>query len=182
MTEKKLQGIKVALVIAPDQFRDEELFVPKAKLEEVGAITVVASTKLGEAKGMLGKTANPETVIENLESSDLDGIVIVGGMGSPEYLWNNSQLHKLIRELHQSNKLVASICLSGAVLAKTGILEGKKATVWESPESVDALKEGKAEFVKEPVVQDGKIITANGPEAAPDFAERLVAELSKVKV
>lgn len=182
MASTKLQGIKVALVIAPEAFRDEELFVPREKLKEAGAEAIVASTKIGEAKGMLGGTAQAEKTIKDLKSSELDGVVVVGGMGSPEHLWGNQDLHALVTELHKADKVVAAICLSGAALANAGVLNGKKATVWECPESVEALEKGKATYVKEAVVQDGKIITANGPEAAADFAELLVNELSKVKV
>lgn len=178
----KLQGIKVALVIAPEAFRDEELFVPQEQLKEAGAQAIIASTKTGEAKGMLGGTAQVETTIKDLKSSELDAVVVVGGMGSPDHLWGNSELHNLVNELHKADKLVAAICLSGAALANAGILNGKKATVWECPESLEALENGKAEYVKQPVVQDGKIITANGPEAAPEFAELIINELSKVKV
>ncbi len=177
---KKLDGIKVVLVIAPDQFRDEELFVPKAELEKAGAETIVASTRTGQAKGMLGGAAHAETSIKDLREKDYDAIVVVGGMGSPEYLWEDKELHALLRGFQKASKVYAAICLSGAVLAKAGVLEGKQATVWETPESRKALEEGKAKFVNQPVVHDGKVVTANGPEAAADFAGTIINELSKV--
>jgi protease I len=182
VADKRLQGTKVALVIAPDQFRDEELFTPKELLEEAGATTVLAASKLGDARGMLGGTASPQVLINDLRAEELDAIVVVGGMGSPEYLWNDKDLHKLIVELQKADKVIASICLSGAVLANAGALAGKQATVWEMPESLKALEEGKATYIKKPVVQDGKVITANGPEAANEFSEKIIAELSKIKV
>jgi len=48
-------------------------------------------------------------------------------------------------------------------------------------ESLEALQKGSAQYVEQPVVQDGKIITANGPEAAQEFGETIISELSKVK-
>jgi Putative intracellular protease/amidase len=182
VADKRLQGTKVALVIAPEQFRDEELFTPRKKLEEAGAETTIAASKLNEAQGMLGGTAKPQALIKDLKAQELDGLVVVGGMGSPQYLWNDKDLHKLIQEMANADKVVASICLSGAVLANAGVLSGKKATVWEMPESVKALEDGKATYLNQPVVQDGKVITANGPEAAADFADKIIAELSKIKV
>ncbi len=182
MTEKRLQGTRVALVIAPEQFRDEELFTPKEKLEEVGVSTEIASSVLDHATGMLGGTAAPDKLIKDLKAQELDGVIVVGGMGSPQHLWNNQELLDLVKELHASGKVVAAICLSGAVLANAGVLSGKRATVWPMPESLEALEKGKAIYVEEPVVQDGKVITADGPEAAPEFARLIIAELSKVKV
>lgn len=182
MSETKLEGTNVALVIACDQFRDEELFTPKETLEKAGAKTRIACSRLETSNGMLGKSATPEVLIKDLNSDSLDAVVVVGGMGSPEYLWNDSELHRLIKEMSSKNKVVAAICLSGAVLANAGVLKGKKATVYETPESRKSLEEGGADFTGEPVVQDGKIITANGPEAAQSFADLIVNELAKVKV
>lgn len=182
MANKKLQGLKVALVIAPEAFRDEELFVPKERLEEEGAETVVASTKVGEATGMLGGKAIAQSTIKDLKSEDFAAIIVVGGMGSPEHLWSNSDLHKLLQAHVKADKPVAAICLSGAALANAGVLNNKKATVWECPESLEALEKGKANYVNQAVVKDGKIVTANGPEAAEEFATEIINQLSQVKV
>lgn len=182
MGNSKLQGTKVLMVIAPDQFRDEELLVPKEKLEEQGAQVKVAACKLGQAKGMLGATYNPEVLIKDQQVQDFDAVVVVGGMGSPQYLWNDSDLLSLLKEASQQGKVVAAICLSGAVLANAGVLKGKKATVWPMPESLKALSGGGATYVKQPVVKDGKVVTADGPEAAPAFAQTIIEELSKVKL
>ncbi len=182
MGNSKLQGTKVLMVIAPDQFRDEELLVPKQKFEEQGATVVVASSKLGQANGMLGATYNPEVLVKEQSSQDYDAVVVVGGMGSPQYLWNDYELLSLLKEAAQQQKIVSAICLSGAVLANAGVLRGKQATVWPMPESLKALSDGGATYVKQPVVQDGKVVTADGPEAAPAFAQAIIEELSKVKV
>lgn len=180
MADKRLNGSKVLMVIAPEQFRDEELLEPKRVLTEEGAQVTVASTKSGTAKGMLGATATPEAVVKDLNANDYDAILVVGGMGSPTHLWENGELRSLIQEFHKSeNKIIAAICLSGAVLAKAGVLQNKQATVWEMPESVKALQDGKATYKKQPVVQDGRIITANGLEAAVEFGKTIAGELAK---
>ena len=182
MSQAPLHGKKVALVIACDQFRDEELFVPRTTLEERGAETLIAASRLERSNGMLGKYADPQILIKDLDADQLDAVIIIGGMGSPEYLWNDRDLHVLLQSMQDKGKILAAICLSGAVLANAGVLKGKKATVYETPESVAALKEGGAHFESAPVVKDGKSITANGPEAAPEFAREIAEELSKILV
>jgi protease I len=181
MAEKRLAGSKILMVIAPDQFRDEELLTPKQVLSDAGAEVTVASTKMGEAKGMLGASVSPDIILADAHAKDYHAVIVVGGMGSPQYLWHDQRLHALVKEMNRDGKVVAAICLSGAALANAGVLAGKRATVWSMPESIKALKDGKAQYVEEPVVQDGKIITADGPSAAQQFAETIVAELSKVK-
>ncbi|MBI1269505.1 hypothetical protein GC174_03640 [bacterium] len=182
MSQAPLHGKKVALVIACDQFRDEELFVPRTTLEDRGAETLVAASRLERSNGMLGRYADPQILIKDLDADQLDAVIIVGGMGSPEFLWNDQDLHLLLQSMQSRGKILAAICLSGAVLANAGVLKGKKATVYETPESVAALKAGGAFFESAPVVKDGKIITANGPEAASDFALEIAEELSKILV
>jgi protease I len=182
MANKRLAGIKVLMVIAPELFRDEELLTPKRLFSDAGATVVTASTALGEAIGMLGARVQPEIVLASASSADYEAIIVVGGMGSPTHLWNNGRLHEIISEMHKDGKVVAAICLSSAALAKAGVLEGKRATVYSTPDSLKALQAGKAHYTEQHVVQDGKIITADGPEAAHEFAEKIVAELSKIKV
>ena len=182
MAEKRLQGIRVLMVIAPEEFRDEELLTPQEILTDNGARVDVASTRSGEASGMLGATVKPNLVLADAKAQDYQALIVVGGMGSPEHLWHEPKLHQLLQELHKSGKVVAGICLSGAVLANAGVLNGRKATVYATPESLQALKDGKAQYIEEPVVHDGKVITADGPEAAEEFGETITNELSKVKV
>lgn len=171
----------ILMVIAPDQFRDEELLVPRKAFIEQGWQVDTVSTKTGDIQGMLGAV---ETVSLDLnhakthtEQQGYDAAVVVGGMGSPEYLWNNAQLHQILQTLDEQGRVISAICLSGAVLAQAGLLNGKKATVWEMPESLAVLKEKGAHYTGEAVTEDGRFITANGPDAAADFAKAVIEKV-----
>jgi protease I len=179
MADKRLLGKNVLMVIAPEEFRDEELSEPKDILSRRGANVTVASTAAGQARGMLGATVTPDATIDKVQASDYHAIVVVGGMGSPQHLWNNDKLKALLKQAHESGKVVAGICLSGAVLANAGVLSGKKATVWACDESLQALKDGKAIYTKQPVVAEGNIITAEGPDAASEFGNAIATALEK---
>lgn len=180
MADKKLTGKHVLMVIAPNQFRDEELFEPKKVLVEAGAKVSVAACKTGEAKGMLGASVTPELLVSDARAEEYDAIIVVGGMGSPTYLWDDAQLHSLLQTLNRTNKVVAAICLSGAALARAGVLSGKRATVYAVPESLDALKSGGATYVKEHVVRDNNVVTADGPDAATEFGRVVVEAMTTV--
>lgn len=172
---------RVLMVIAPDQWRDEELQQPRQVFQNEGWQVDTASTKAGSAQGMLGAIENVTLTLSDVEKHQYDAMVVVGGMGSPEYLWNNTQLHGLLKAHAAQQKVVSAICLSGAVLANAGLLQGKKATVWEMPESLQALKEGGATFTGELVTIDGNIVTANGPEAAGHFAQAVVERVKALQ-
>ena len=180
MAVQRLSGRRILMVIAPAQFRDEELLEAKKIFLQEGAEVIIASSKMGEIRGMLGGVATPDILISDVKPEQYDACVIVGGMGAPTHLWNDIELHEIIRSMEPADKLIAAICLSGAVLAKAGILEDRKATVWATEESLAALKEGRAIYLKEHVVRDGMIITADGPEAAKKFGQTIVDTLSSV--
>jgi protease I len=176
---KKLEGKKILMAIAKENFRDEELLTPKRIFGEEGAVVAVASNERGPCKGMLGAEATAELAIRDAKADDYDALVIPGGLGSPEYLWRNSDLHTLIKAFREKGKQTHSICLSPAVLAITGVLKGRKATVYATPESKTELEKGGAVYVDEPVVVDGDVVTGRDPDAAEPFARRVVEVLGK---
>lgn len=164
----------VAFIIAPEQFRDEELTVPRQVLEAAGHQCLLASTQAGIATGMLGATEDVSLTLAELNSDALDALVVVGGYGSVQHLWDCEPLHALIRQLTQADKVVSAICVSPVVLAKAGVLSGKQATVWLMDESRAAFADANVTLAAADVVADGKLITANGPDAGEAFAEAIL--------
>jgi len=175
-----LQGKKVAMIVAFRNFRDAEYFVPKEILEKAGAKITTASTKIGTAIGADGGDTEVDLLLPNLNVADFDAVVFIGGPGCLEYL-DNENSYKVARETITQNKILGSICISPVILAKAGVLKEKRATVWSSPLDrgpVKILKENGAIYEDRDVVQDGKIITANGPDAAEEFGKKLVEGLT----
>ncbi len=168
--ERDLEGVRVLAVVAPRDFRDEELFEPRAALVARGASVAVASTARGRATGMLGGSADAALAIDECRASDFDAVWVAGGLGAPEHLWEHAGLLALLREMYAQGKPVAAICLSGAVLARAGLLEGRRAAVFRTDRSLAELRAGGAISASEPVVEDGRIVTAEGPLAARAFA------------
>ncbi|NPA62351.1 MAG: DJ-1/PfpI/YhbO family deglycase/protease [Methanococci archaeon] len=160
---------KVLMVIAPKDFRDEELFEPMAVFEANGLKVDVVSTKKGTCIGMLGNKITVNKTINEVNPNEYVAIVIAGGIGSKEYLWNNTELLSLVKKFYEDHKVVAAICLSPVVLARAGILKGKKATVFPTPEAIEELKKYGAIYENKGVVVDGNIITAQSPEYARVF-------------
>jgi protease I len=173
--EKKSR--KILMIIAPEKFRDEELNHPREVFRSQGADVTVVSTKAGIATGAYGHKEKIEKTLDDVAGETFDALVVVGGGGSPQHLWDNKQIHDIARRHLQIGKVVSAICLSGVVLAKAGILDGVEATVWKSDESMKAYAEHKVKFVDKPVVRSGKIITANGPAAARDFGTAIMSAL-----
>jgi protease I len=165
-------------VIAPERFRDEELLEPKRVLEQHGVAVTVASTRAGAAEGMLGARVVIDCTVRQADAARYDALAIAGGAGSPAHLWDSAPLLALVQSFLAAGKTVAAICLSGAVLARAGVLGGKRATVYPVPRALLELKRAGATYVAEPVVVDGLIVTASGPEAAAAFGAVLTTHLT----
>jgi protease I len=172
--ERALAGKKVVMIIAPQNFRDEELVEPQDVLTEQGAEVKTASSSLAVSKGMLGVQVKPDMLIGDIKPADWDAIILVGGSGASAY-WEDSTVHSLLREAVKKDKIVGAICIAPVTLANAGILFGKKATVYASEEG--KLKNKGAECTGQSVQRDGKVITANGPKAAREFGNAIAQAL-----
>jgi len=165
---------RVLIVIAPERFRDEELAEPQRAFEQAGHTVMVSSTRPGVATGMLGARVHVTTSIALLDARDVDALVIAGGAGAPPHLWDDEPLRAMVRAVHAAGRPLGAICLAPPVLARAGVLAGKRATTFPDPRALIELKRGGATCVDEPVVSDGTIVTGNGPAAAAEFAAALV--------
>jgi protease I len=174
-----ITGKKALMIIAPKNFRDEELFHTKEEIEKAGGAVTVASTTTSQATGMFGATANPQTTIDNVNVDEFDAVVFVGG-GGAEIYFNNTTAINIARDAYAKGKLVTAICIAPSILANAKLLEGRRATVWSGDKKyVKILKQNGAKFTGKPVQEDGRVITANGPEAARDFGNAIVRYLNK---
>ena len=166
---------KVLMVVAPENFRDEELFEPKKVLEEKRIGVEIASKGVNEARGMLGEKIVIDKNLSEVKADDYDGVIFVGGSGSSIY-FNDAKAQFLAKEAYEKGKVVGAICIAPSILANIGILEGKKATSF--PSEAENLKSKGVDYTGEGVVVDGKIITAQGPDYAKQFGEKIVEVLN----
>lgn len=170
---------KAAMIIAFESFKDEEYFRPKEILEKAGLEIITVSNQLGSARGAEGGESQIDIPISQFQVDDYQAVIFVGGPGCLKWL-DNQLSYQIAQESVRQNKILAAICISPVILAKAGVLEGKKATVWSSlmdRNSVKILQENGAVYQDKEVVVDGKIITANGPRAAQAFAESIIDAL-----
>jgi protease I len=167
---------KILMIIAPKDFRDEELLIPKKAFEEKGFKVEIASKTPKEALGMLGAKVKPDLTLKEVKVEEYKAIVFVGGAGTPVY-FDDPEALRIAREAFLKNKVLGAICLAPGILARADVLKGKRATVWPSEEKT--LKERGAIYTGKAVEVDGLIVTANGPQAAQDFAKALLELLKK---
>lgn len=162
------------LVIAPDQFRDEEYAAPKEVLERRGATVITASVAPGPCRGRFGLLARADAALREISPDEIDTVAFIGGGGSRVF-FDDMDAHRLARTLYETGKPVAAICIAPSTLARAGLLDKKRVTSFASQED-DLVAHG-AVYTGAPVEVDGCVITANGPEAAVAFGEALADAL-----
>lgn len=87
----------------------------------------------------------------------------------------SSLIGDLLKNQEKSGKLIAAICASPALVLKAHeVCVGKKITCY--PSFKNDL-DGKFTFVDEIVVQDGKLITSQGPSTVFAFALKIAEVL-----
>jgi protease I len=176
---------RFVMVVAPRAFRIEEFVIPYDFLTSIGhkitvaSLDTISATGVGSYQGHDTTMAiKPQLLVKDIDTLKYDGIILVGGMGAAIY-WDNTELRTFVQYFARNpSKIVAAICLAPVTLARAGVLNGKKATVFEDRATIKELKNNGALYEKADVVISGNIITASGPAAAEKFA-KLIALTAK---
>jgi protease I len=168
---------RIVMIIAPKDFTDQEYFEPRAIFEKAGANIKVASISTEPATSHASAKVKVDQAIADVKLDQFDAVAIVGGMGAVTYLMNDEHLRNLLVAADKSNKVVSAICIGPAVLARAGILRNREATCYSDKIVLGILKMNGAVYLDKTVVVSGKIITGNGPNAAKEFATKVLEQL-----
>ena len=123
-----------------------------------------------EVTGSHDITFKTDTVFEDVDFEELEGVILPGGMPGTLHLGEHEGVNRIIRKFAEEGKLVAAICAAPSVLGAAGILEGKKAVCHTGFE--EKLVGAKVSF--DNVMTDGNIITSRGMGTAFDFGLAIV--------
>ncbi|MBL6690598.1 MAG: DJ-1/PfpI family protein [Pseudomonadales bacterium] len=160
-----------------DMFGPLEMFT--ALPPELLQVVMVAE-KAGPVKaGSMTGNAMP-TFIADYGYDDaphLDLILLPGGVGTFPELENEKMLG-FLRERAASARITSSVCSGSALLAKAGLLDGKKATSNKMFFNLAAMQSDKVDWQeKARWVDDGEVVTSSGVSAGIDMALAIIARL-----
>lgn len=145
-------------------------------------VDLVTTSLYPEIKGTWNLIVKPELPFSEINVGDYDALALPGGFESAGYYVDafDKRVQNMIQEFHNQGKIIASICVGALPLAKTGILEGKKATTYDLPEGnrKAQLADMGAHVQDEQIVVDHNIITSIGPSTALEVAFILLEMLS----
>ncbi|MDR2149995.1 MAG: DJ-1/PfpI family protein [Spirochaetaceae bacterium] len=172
---------KKALIILAEGFEEVEAITPLDYLRRAGvAVTICA---LGDKTIVYGSHKIP--VLADCSSADLesngqleanhwDALLLPGGIPGARYLSESHTVVNLVKAMAEAGKIVAAICAAPAlVLFPAGVLQRHKWTCYPGMEQVGQ----QSQWVAEPVVTDGNIITSRGAGTAGQWAIALIRAL-----
>jgi len=167
------------LVIASNGFHPIEYSVPKRILEHSGVTITTASDKTGNATAKDGTTTPIDVALDSVSVDDFDAIFFIGGPSALDDL-DNKISHDLLKKTAETKKPFGAICISPRILAKAGVVSGKKVTGWNGDGKLqEVLQKYGAIYVGKEVMVDGNIVTAVGPNAAQEFGAKILEVLEK---
>jgi transcriptional regulator GlxA family with amidase domain len=136
---------------------------------------IMVADKAGPVASTQGPKAMADYGLD--DCPPLDYILVPGGFGTLQQL-GNKRLHDWLRTRSESAELVMSVCSGSAILAKAGLLDGKKATTNKQSFRMLASQGKSTQWVKEARwVEDGKFVTSSGVSAGVDMALAVVQKL-----
>ncbi len=168
-------------------FQDFETLDAFGPVEVLGSIDSLGIKKIrmnfySEHGGIVKSHQGVKVLTERL--SDLvhpDILLIPGGMGVRTEI-DNIEFIRALAELCDNSRYVLTVCTGTALLAKTGLLKGIKATSnksvfdWVSQQDKEVLWQKKARWVK-----DEKYYTSSGISAGIDMTLDFVKDLYGVE-
>ena len=129
----KLDGKKIAILIAPRGTEDPEFAKPKAAVEQEGAQVTVIGLEAGEAKTVNddldpASTYTVDKTIAEVSAADFDGLVVPGGCVGADKLRGSDAVVAFVRDFFARNKPVGIICHAPWTLVEAGAVKGRTLT------------------------------------------------------
>ncbi|HEX8997968.1 MAG TPA: type 1 glutamine amidotransferase domain-containing protein [Ktedonobacterales bacterium] len=173
----RLDGKTIGVFVA-EGFEDLEFWVPVMRLREEGARTLIIGLSHERVTGKHCLEATPEVAATEVQSSQLDALVVPGGW-APDKLRRSKDVVRITRETFESGKIVGIICHGGLVAASANIVRGMRVT--GSLGIRDDMVNAGATWVDEPAFRSDNVVWGRVVEDIPDFLRELVAALVESK-
>jgi protease I len=174
----KLQGKRIAFLVAPEGTEQVELTQPWEAVAGEGATPELISTESGEIQAFnhldKGDTFGVDHTVGDVSAGDYDGLVLPGGVANPDFLRMDEGAVRFIRGFFEQGKPVGVICHGPWTLVEADVLRNRKITSWPSLKTDITNAGGK--WVDEEVVVDEGLVSSRKPDDLPAFCAKIVEE------
>ncbi len=159
-------------------FNDFETLDVFGPVEIFGKIENCTLKYYSQFGGIITSAQKTKIITESIICADKNDILLIPGGKGTRKLVNDSNFITMLKNTAKSAKFCLSVCTGSALLAKSGILNGKKATSnkiamkWVKSTNNEVQWVDKARWIK-----DGKFYTSSGVSAGMDMALAFVCDI-----
>ena len=158
------------LILTGDAAETLEVFYPYQRLLEAGYEVHIAAPEKKKLQFVvhdfvdgfdtytekLGHTLAADIAFADVDTSDYVAIVVPGGR-APEYIRNDEDAKRIVRDLFARNAPVAALCHGPMLLAAAGVLQGRTSSAY--PALAIDVELGGGTYEDGPAVVDGNLVS-----------------------
>jgi archaeal arginyl aminopeptidase len=165
-----------AVILTADKFEDMELFVPYFRLLDAGVRVDIAAPTMDQIGGEHGYFIAPDITIDDVAAEDYDLLVIPGGFpdGAPATVRQIQHAQEIARSFFAASKPVASLCHGPWLLVSADLVRGRTLTSYWHDGVPEEITGAGGNWVDEPVVVDGNLVTSRWPADIPAFTSAMM--------
>jgi putative intracellular protease/amidase len=174
MSEPKIRRLGAVLY---EDFELLDLYGPLEMFGSVGAALQIVT--VAEKNGPITSFQRPKTIAEFdfASAPKLDLILLPGGFGTIPQLENPAMLD-FLRRRTATAEVTMSVCSGSAILAKAGLLDGRRATSNKQFFDLARAQSTAVRWVEQARwVEDGPFATSSGVSAGTDMALAVIAKI-----
>ena len=165
--------MKRLLAVVADGFEETELIAAVDCMRRLDVDVSIAGLKSQELCGAHGIKIAADALLDDLSPEDFDAIFLPGGLPGATTLYDSVEVGCFLEEMNRAEKVICAICAAPIVLAKAGLLDNKRFTMYPG---FDRYLNG-AVYTSAPAERDGNIVTGKGPGAVFAFSAKVAEAL-----
>jgi protease I len=175
----KLQGKRIAFLVANEGVEQVELTEPWKAVEQEGAQPELVSLEPGEVQAFnhldSADTFDVDKTASEADVSDYDGLVLPGGVANPDFLRMDDDAVAFVRGFVEAGKPIGAICHAPWTLVEADVVRDRTLTSWPSLET--DIRNAGGNWVDEEVHVDAGLVTSRKPDDLPAFNDKIVEAL-----
>jgi len=172
---QSLAGKKVA-ILSTMGFEKAELVEPLKALKQAGATVHVISPDGKPIRAFefpnWAEDLPADKSLAQVKPADYDALYLPGGIINPDLLRTYPEAVQFVKDFAATGKPMGSMCHGPSVLITADLVKGKRITSWPSIKA-DLVNAG-AQWVDQPVVVDGNLVTARNPGDIPALNREMI--------
>lgn len=172
---------KKILIITGDAGESFEILYASHRLREEDYIPIIAAPSVKRMNLVMhdfepgwdtyvermGYIIESNISFDQVNTAEYEALLIPGGR-APEYLRNDSNVIRIVKEFVKSNKYIFAICHGVQILVTAGLVDKKNIACYEHVKfEVEAC--GGHYITPDEAVKDGKIVTGKTWQSHPEF-------------